>query len=111
MYGQQQTINLGGGLYDSTGDILAAEKRRNDRLKQAKQVNANAEALAQIQAGMAAIGRVGDTKTPSPQPSTVAATVDQLVVENKALKAVNFELQTRCIALHTEIVKLKTGIK
>lgn len=107
MIGNQKSLSFD-GVYDSTGDILAAEKRRNDRLKEARQTNANAEALAQIQAGLESINNrlVNNTPTAAPQPVQAAALVDRLVQENATLKLENSNLKIQLARL-----QVRYGIK
>lgn len=111
MIGQQQHIPYDGGVWDSFAEMDALEKARNARLKKAREVNASAEAFAQVKAGLdVSLGQLA-ANNPSPKNTTVAATIDSLTAENKTLKAVNHELQIRCIALQTENLKLKSGRK
>ena len=108
MITKQQTIDFSGGVYDGAGDILAAEKRRNDRLREARQVNANSEALAQIQAGLDSLGSrlANNTPTAAPQPVQAAALVDRLAQENATLKLENSNLKIQLARL-----QVRYGIK
>lgn len=111
MIGQQQHIPYDGGVWDSFAEMDTLEKARNARLKKAREANADAQVLAQVQAGLdVALDQLA-TNNPSPKNTTVAATIDSLDSEIKMLKAVNYELQMRCIALQTENLKLKSGRK
>jgi len=112
MIGHQHHIPYDGGVWDSFAEMDALEKARNARLKKAREVNASAEAFAQVTAGLDVVLDRLAANNPEPKTTTtVAATIDQLSVENRTLKAINFELQTRCLALQTELHKLRAGIK
>ena len=112
MIGQQQHIPYDGGVWDSFAELGAKENARNARLKKARQLGASAETLAQVRAGLDVTLDQLAASNPAPKTTTtVAATIDSLDSEVKLLKAVNYELQMRCIALQTENLKLKSGRK
>ena len=100
MNGRQQSLDFS-GVYDGGADILAAEKRRNANLKQARKVNASAEALAQIQAGLETINErlASNNPTAAPQAVQGAALVDRLTNENNLLKIENANLKLQLVQL------------